>query len=92
MEVFGRILDDPEVEDSVGVDEEDLLELCILGLIDHWSVVEADVVENALVVDIDSVDVVDDDVVDVESPHTTVAASLGVTSMKQYSPSSPTFS
>ena len=35
MEVLGRILDDPEVEDSVGVDEEDLLELCILGLIDH---------------------------------------------------------
>ena len=32
--------------------------------------------ETALVVDIDSVDVVDDDVVDVESPHTTVAASL----------------
>ena len=50
--------------------------------------------ENALVVDIDAVDddVVDDDVVDVESPHTTVAASLSLTSMKQYSPSSPTFS
>ena len=89
MEVLGRILDDPEVEDSVGVDEEDLLELCILGIFDHWSVVEADVVENALVVDIDSVDVVNDND---ESPHTTVAASLGVTSMKQYSPSSPTFS
>ena len=89
MEVVGRILDDPEVEDTVGVDEEDLLELCILGVIDHWSVVEADEVENALVVDTDSVDVVNDDV---ESPHTTVAASLWVTSMKQYSPSSPTFS